>query len=283
MGTHATWCELRRRVSQFPSSYDVERKEEEKGERTWMVPVSVDVEHPGQEALHDTFLSRVGDGCTRAERVQRILAETKLPVAAAKTVDDSLEAWLPSGTTQACAKSQRRRLAVLQVRVPVEPHVLVDDVLWNVEDETCLPENYASALVQDLRIPAHYYAPVVQAVREQRERVRRGDVPEKRKIADAKWELPRLLTSEEYEAFLIEEKDRDNTSNASEPSKRKRYGMETEDDPGDEGQPSKRSKEDEVHTGLVKCTLEAVQSNRIICRIEARTQVEVTQQDGEKR
>ena len=182
MGTHTTWCELRRRVSQFPSSYDVDRKDGEKGGRTWMVPVSVDVEHPGQEALHDTFLGRVGDGCTRAERVQRILAETKLPVAAAKTVDDSLEAWLPSGTTQACAKPRRRRLAVLRVRVPVEPHVLVDDVVWNVEDETCLPETYASALVQDLRIPTCHYARVVQALLEQRGRVRRGDVPETRKV-----------------------------------------------------------------------------------------------------
>lgn len=248
-----------------------------------MVPVSVDVEHPGQEALHDTFLGRVGDGCTRAERVQRILAETKLPVAAAKTVDDSLEAWLPSGTTQACAKPRQRRLAVLRVRVPVEPHVLVDDVVWNVEDETCLPETYASVLVQDLRIPACHYARVVQAVREQRGRVRGGDVPETRKVADAKWELPRLLTSEEYEAFLAEEKDRDKTSNASDSSKRKRVGMETENDPRDEGQPSKRNKEDEEHTKLVKCNLEMVQPDRIICRIEARRQAEVTHQDGEKR
>eukprot|EP00963_Diacronema_lutheri_P001950 scaffold128_cov328-Pavlova_lutheri.AAC.1 len=281
MGTHTTWCELRRRVSQFPSTYDRGSEEGRGKERRsrWMVPVSVDVEHPGQEALHDTFLGEVGDGCTRADRVQRILAETKLPVAAARAVDESLEAWLPSGTTDACAKPHRRRLAVLRVRVAMDPHVLVDDVLWDVEDETCLPETYASVLIQDLRIPRRWYVHVVQAVQEQRARVRRGDDQEKRTLAEAKWELPRLLTSEEYEAFLVEEKERDMASKASEPNKRRRDGMETEEDQADNRRPDKRTKEGEVHHRQVECTLDTVQPDRITCRIEAREHGRTRDQD----
>lgn len=261
MGTNQTLSELRDLVS-------LVKGEEKDPVRTrsdpWMVPVGVDVDHPTSDLLHGTFLWNNQDGRTKAEVAHRVVSESKLPTSSTKEVDDSLKDWISLGRR----KSVQARLALLRIRVFVEGRVLVDDVCWNLDDPSVLPETYASVLVHDLGIQPCHHARIVRTFREQLERVRRSHPTEDRSNADPKWELPRLLLEEEYRIFQEEERERDLSERQVAEAKRKR---ESEEGPSTVGARMEKRPRDGSDGGWIKCRMVVVDGERIALFIDTGT------------